>query len=583
MTRAKIAGGAAVLVLLALALTLASRRLPLEQDVDPAAATSPAITHSTAAPATEAHQGFLYGRVTANDGATYEGRLRWGGDEEAFWGDSFNGFKDENPWVANVPLERLKQRRPIEIFGVEIAHRERQIDLGRPFMARFGDITRIVPRGRDIHVTLKSGTEFVLDRLASDDLADGVRVWDGRHGVVDLGERRIRAIELLPTAGLGAAPDRLHGTVRTRQGDFTGFLQWDREKCVGTDELKGRTEDGELSLRFDTIRSIARDSRDSSRVTLLDGREFVLSGTREVGRGNRGIYVDDRRYGRVLVSWDAFERIDFSPGGSGPAYDDFPQGQPLMGSVTTRAGRRLAGRLVYDLDESETTETLDAPSRGINYTIPFGLVASIVPPEPEEDATGHASVTLHSGENLQLERAGDLGEGNAGMLIFVDGRERPEYVPWSDVERVDIDRPAAMFPPLGADGRPPGGAGPLPHRSGRRARPRRGPSHRPTRQTSAPPDCGTPRMVGWDAGASADRKFSLPLRVRVHPSVRGRQRPAWASLADADTHALEAAVCPCSCGECCTGSPKRLLRGDREKLRGGREHAVHTLHAGSDP
>ena len=55
---------------------------------------------------------------------------------------------------------------------------------------------------------------------------------------------------------------------------------------------------------------------------------------------------------------------------------------------------------------------------------------------------------LQSGEELGLERAGDLGEGNAGMLIFVDGSERPEYVLWTDVERVDFDRPSAMYPPL---------------------------------------------------------------------------------------------------------------------------------------
>ena len=71
---------------------------------------------------------------------------------------------------------------------------------------------------------------------------------------------------------------------------------------------------------------------------LVDGREIVLSGTREAGHGNLGIYVDDRRYGRVLISWDAFERLDFSPSGSGPAYGDFPPGHPLTGSVTTRAG-----------------------------------------------------------------------------------------------------------------------------------------------------------------------------------------------------------------------------------------------------
>jgi hypothetical protein len=57
-------------------------------------------------------------------------------------------------------------------------------------------------------------------------------------------------------------------------------------------------------------------------------------------------------------------------------------------------------------------------------------------------------VTLHDGETVALEPAGDLGEGNAGLLIFVEGRERPEYVRWADVERIDLDRPPAMYPPL---------------------------------------------------------------------------------------------------------------------------------------
>ncbi len=447
MKRATIAGGALAIVLVLL--VLATGRRDREQDVDPGVATVPAALPPTAAAASEAQQGFLYGRITTDDGATYQGRLRWGGDEEAFWGDYFNGFKDENPWVPHAPPEQLKERRSIKIFGVQIVSQERQIDLGRPFMGRFGDIARIEARGRDFRVTLKSGTVFDLDRFSSDDLADGVRVWDPRRGVVDFDEWRIRSIELLPTARLDAAPDRLHGTVRTRGGDFTGFVQWNRNECVGTDELDGYTADGELNLRFDIIGAIARNSRDSSLVTLLDGREIVLSGTREVGQGNLGIYVDDRRYGRVLISWDAFERVDFSPGGSGPAFGDFPPGRPLTGSVTTRAGRRLAGRLVYDLDESETTETLDAPSEGVNYTIPFGLIASIFPSGREERGAQRARVILHSGEELQLERTGDLGEGNAGMLIFVDPSERPEYVLWADVEWVDFDRPPAMYPPLG--------------------------------------------------------------------------------------------------------------------------------------
>ena len=444
MTKTRIATitGGALAAMAILLFALAAGHRHLGRDVEPTAPISPALTP----PATEeeAHPGFLYGRVTLLDGTTYEGRLRFGGDEEAFWGDYFNGVKDANPWAAHVPPERLKERRPFEIFGFEIFNREHRIDLGRPFMARFGDIARIDAHGLGLRVTLKSGTVFDLDRFNADDLADGLRVWDGRRGIVDLREWRIRSIELLPTAHLANAPQRLHGTVHTRQGDFTGFVQWDREECVGSDELVGHTADGELRLRFDTLRSIARQSRDSSRVTLLDGREVVLSGTREVGDGNRGIFVEDPRYGRVLISWDAFERVDFSPGGSGPAYGDFAPGRPLTGRVTTRTGRRLTGRLVYDLDESETTETLDAPSQGVSYILPFGRVASIALPGPEEPGTRRATVTLQDGEELQLERTGDLGEGNAGMLIFIDGRERPEYVPWTEVEQVEFDRPPVI-------------------------------------------------------------------------------------------------------------------------------------------
>jgi hypothetical protein len=442
MTRATIAGGtfATMLVLL----TLAVGRRARERDVDPAAATSPAMIRSETA-----HQGLLYGRVTTDDGAIYEGRLRWGGDEEALWGNYFNGVKDGNPWVAQVP----KDRRPTEhlslaLFGREIAGWDVRADLGRPFMARLGDIARIDPSRSVVRVTLKSGAVVDLDRFSADDLADGVRVWDDRHGLVDIGEWAIRSIEFFGGTWNGATHRPLHGTVRTRQGAFTGFVQWNREEALDTDRLDGHSADGELSLPFETIRSIARRSPESALVTLLDGREIVLSSTPEVGERGRGIYVDDARYGRVLISWDAFERLDLSPGGAAPGYGDFPPGRPLTGSVVTRSGRRLAGRLVYDLDESETTETLDAPSEGVDYTILFGLIASIVIPGVEEGGTSHARVRLHSGEVLELERAGDLGELNAGILVFTDSDQRPEYVPWADVDQIHFER--ATYPTSGA-------------------------------------------------------------------------------------------------------------------------------------
>ncbi len=419
-----------------MALTAGCRGPEQNTDVGTVSATPPTTSLSPAP-----HPGFLYGRVITDDGTIYEGRLRWGRDEEASWGDYFNGLKDDNPWADHVSQEQLeKQGFPLTIFGFEFADWGSPIDLVRPFMARFGDIARIEAQGVfGSRVTLKSGTMFAINGMEANDFEDGVRVGDIGRGAVDLARRQIRSIEFLPTTLLSGAPTRLYGTVRTRQGDFTGFLQWDRQQGVGSDTLDGRTADEELSLRFDTLRSIARHSPDSALLTLLDGREIVLSGSREVGDGNRGIYVDDGRYGRVLISWNAFEHVDFSPGGSGPAYGDFPPGRPLTGSVTTLDGRRLVGRLVYDLDESETTDTLDAPSQGVDYTLPFGLVASIALPAHDETGARRAWVTLHSGEALELELAGDFGEGNAGLLVFVDGRQSPEYVLWKDVKGVAFD------------------------------------------------------------------------------------------------------------------------------------------------
>ena len=469
MRRLALAGGV-VAVAIAAGFVLAGRRLGEREPRASATVPEPQSETAAAAPGasgTDA-QGFLYGRVTTRSGDVYLGRLRWwAGTREAFWGDSFNGLKAENPWAARVPREKLpKEDRSVSILGVHFGDSAHPQDLRRQFMARFGDLARIEARGTNVvRVTLKSGTAFDLDRLEAGDFDGGVRVFDAR-GTADLDSRVIASVELLPTAGLTDAPARLSGTVHTAQGDFTGHLQWDREKGIATDELVGRRKIGipvlgtavipglgkigTVGLRFDTIRTVARRDPNGALVTLLDGREFALIGTGDSGVGdvgidNRGIYVDDRRYGRVLVPWDAVESADLSPGGSGPAYADFPAGSAIAGTVMTRDGRSLRGRLIFDLDETETTETLDAPAGGVNYLVPFGLVASITP-APPATPVARATVRLWSGEELALEPSGDLGEWNAGLLIFAGGAQS-EYVAWSEVARIDLERPAAQVRP----------------------------------------------------------------------------------------------------------------------------------------
>jgi hypothetical protein len=306
-------------------------------------------------------------------------------------------------------------------------------------MARFGDLARIDAQFAEVQVTLKSGTLVLLNRFEAGDIDDGVRVWDTARGIVDLDARQIRTIEFASTPPV-ATPTRLYGTVETHHGRFNGFLQWNRQDYMTTDEIKGWTAEGEISVRYDTMAAIARHSRDSARVTLRDGRELVLSNSREVGHLNRGIAIDDARFGRVVIAWEELVHVQFTRPEDGAAYEDFAPGRPLTGTVTTRTGRQLQGRLVYDFDESETTDTLEGAVRGVSYTIPFGLVATIVPPGGED--ASQATVRLHDGGVLRLDPSGDLGERNPGLLVFTAGSGHPEFVPWSEVALIAFEAPA---------------------------------------------------------------------------------------------------------------------------------------------
>lgn len=381
-------------------------------------------------------QGFLYGRVTMRSDTVYEGRLRWNGDEEAFWGDLFNGSKEDRPYWDEVPeRERRRNRRDgVRIMGIRIGSSD--YSSGRSFVVRFGDIDRIEAHRGDAVLTLKDGEEIEIDGSGTNDIGSRLDVWDREIGHVKLDWDRIDLIEFLPTPdGLDVPVTRLHGRVKTEEGDFEGFIQWDKEECLSTDELDGDSRDGSMSIEMGKIQRIERRSSRASLVTLWSGREFELRGTNDVNSENRGIYVEDPRYGRVLVEWDAFDSLDFSPAGdSGPAYEDFAPGKPLRGTVTETGGETYSGRIVYDIDEEYTWEILNGEQRDLEYDIPFALVKSVEP-----RGVDSSRVTLRNGEELILDDVADVGEGNDGILVLTaDGDS--VYIPWDDVERIDFDQ-----------------------------------------------------------------------------------------------------------------------------------------------
>jgi hypothetical protein len=377
--------------------------------------------------------GFLYGEAVTRAGNTYRGRLRWG-DEEASWGDHFNGSRAERPYYERAPRHMRGERGSVRIFGIEIGTGHH--DEGRQLAVPFGAIRELaVHRGERVTVVMKSGARIELAG-GSNDIGADVVVWDAVTGRIALDWDELERVRFLPTPpDLAVDERRLHGTVKSEGGTFRGWIQWDQDECLSGDELDGDTDDGDLSIAMGRIARIERASRRASRVVLTDGRELRLHGSNDVDADNRGIFVEDERVGRVLVGWDAFESVTFDePRESGPTYSSFAAGAPLAGTVTLRDGSQASGRIVYDLDESEGWDLLSGTYGDVEYYLAFAEIAAIVP--TGDDA---ARVTLRNGRELLLEDSADVGAGNDGLAVLAgDDDERVRWIEWEDVRRIDF-------------------------------------------------------------------------------------------------------------------------------------------------
>lgn len=379
-----------------------------------------------------ATQGYLYGTVETAGGKSYTGVLRWG-KEEAFWDDLYNASKRERPEAGKEAQREGQKGRRIEVFGVPIWVASEGSG-SRQFVLRYGDLAELRNRDGELEAVLRGGTVLRLDDGSNDQSAD-IHVRDASLGDVSVPWDKVATVRFAATpADVGPLPARLWGRVKTDSGVFEGFIQWDSEECLASDKLDGDTDDGRLAVEMGRIRSIEKHDRDGSWVELRDGRRLLLEGTNDVDSSLRGVMVETEKSGRVEVSWEAFERIDFVEGkGSGRGYASYGAARPLAGRVTTRQGETHGGELVFDLDESFGSELLNGSVDGLEYSIPFALVRTVAP-----RSKGVSAVTLLDGGELLLGDATDVGAGNAGVLVRAAGRET--LVSWDEVARVEFDR-----------------------------------------------------------------------------------------------------------------------------------------------
>jgi len=379
-------------------------------------------------------QGFLYGTVTTRSGQEYTGVIRWG-EQESFWDDHFNSVKGDLPYWKYLPdSARLRKKKMnIEMFGKDVDVTWDGDYRSRQFVARFGDIASIEPAGNDrADIRMKDGTVERVDG-GSNDIGVEVTIRTESLGEIQVPWERIDKFTFRSTPpNVDVAGSRLAGSVVTEAGEFSGFIQWDSDECLSTDKLDGESEDGKMSIPFGKVSSIAREGS-HSRVKLTDGRELTLFGSNDVDESIRGILVEDPRYGRVKIGWNAFEQVTFRHSqDSGRAYGDYPASHELRGTVRDRDGGVHTGRIVIDLDEAHSWEFLNGSHADIDYLIPLVSVRSI---EPRQRGS---LVALRGGVQIDMRGGKDISDDNDGVLIW--SRETLKtYVAWADVERIDLD------------------------------------------------------------------------------------------------------------------------------------------------
>ncbi|MCK5126478.1 MAG: hypothetical protein KAR42_09500 [candidate division Zixibacteria bacterium] len=171
-------------------------------------------------------------------------------------------------------------------------------------------------------VVTKDGKSFRLDDSNDVDSGNrGITVSDSKMGRVIVEWDEFEKLEILdpPSSAYKHYNDfdggeRLFGTVYDEDGEkYTGIIRWDNDEEYGWEILDGEYRGVDFDITMESIKSIEKLSRRSSRITLFDGRDFRLRESNDVNDDNKGIYVypDGLNGDEVVLEWEDFDHVEF--------------------------------------------------------------------------------------------------------------------------------------------------------------------------------------------------------------------------------------------------------------------------------
>ena len=397
---------------------------------------------------------FLYGSVTLHNGKTYTGQLRWD-KEEAFWTDMFHASKIRNEHIAS-----LKENKPFPTAyqftnnsynryasssgnsNVSVrnnrVYRNGDAPLGystHVLTCQFGELESIENRkGSRPRVVFKDGSTMEISGNGYNDLSPTIRIYT--RDEIRVKWQDVARVDFFsaPRYFRSKIGLPLFGKVYSEIGEYEGYIIWDKDERLGTDELDGDQGSKDISIQFDDIRRI-RKRGDGSEVLLKNRQKYQLRGSNDVNQGNRGIVVVSPGLGRIEVSWQDFYEVVFFDESNATmlSYDDFSIPTRIVGEVWLKSGDLITGDIIYDLDESFTYEILDGKIGTSEVEIPFDAIRSILPQGSDQSV-----VELKSGRKLRLRGSQDVTGRNTGLLISGDRRDNLTFVKWGDIEKIEF-------------------------------------------------------------------------------------------------------------------------------------------------
>ncbi len=406
----------------------------------------PVMVAATATRLSAQDEGFVYGKVTTDDGKTYQGAIRWG-KEELYWSDLFNASKELNEnldFMSHDDRERLDDDQLTwysyrnDWLGNQFWSSEKNDnDYLHQFACQFGEIKSLRPTGsQSVEVELRNGKRFKLEGEGYNDVGLDIRILDKEVGEVDVYWQRIDKVEFMDTPARleNKFGEPLYGTVEAYGRTFTGYIQWDHDERVSDDKLDGDADDGKLSIALGKIKSIERKGSRSF-VVLKSGREVWMYGTNDVSNGHRGVIVMNKDFPAIDIPWDEFDKVVFEekPSNGLTTYADFKNQNELSGVVTTHDGKSLSGKLVYDLDETFAFELLQGKEGEFEFTTPFRNIKKIT-----TRGSHRCEIELTNGKRITLDEGQDVSERNQGILVFANNEKTPSYIRWNDVSEIEF-------------------------------------------------------------------------------------------------------------------------------------------------